>query len=118
MAILALLAVVAYLPALAQPLLEDDYPNLATARLLGAPGEWRQLASTVFRLRATSEWLFWVLYRVFGLWAPGYYAVSILLHVLNTWLVYVLGATALGRWGGTVRLAFWAAAFFAIAEGH
>jgi hypothetical protein len=118
LAILALLAVVAYLPALAQPLLEDDYPNLATARLLGAPGEWRQLASTVFRLRATSEWLFWVLYRVFGLWAPGYYAVSILLHVLNTWLVYVLGATALGRWGGTVRLAFWAAAFFAIAEGH
>jgi hypothetical protein len=116
--ILALLAVVAYVPVLTQPLLEDDYPNLATARLLGAPGEWRLLAGTVFRLRATSEWLFWVLYRAFGLWAPGYYGVSILLHLLDTWLVYALARTTLGRWGGTERLAFWAAVFFAIAEGH
>jgi hypothetical protein len=168
---LALLAVVAYLPALTQPLLEDDYPNLATARLLGAPGEWRQLATTVFRLRATSEWLFWALYRAFGLWAPGYYAVSILLHVLNTWLVYALAVSIRGTpseavkesncrpkaystgsasaleslWSRRLRLrffgcsrflhsssrsrlgldafepralAFWAAAFFAIAEGH
>ncbi len=132
MGLLALLAVAVYLPALKQPLLEDDYPNLATARLLGAPGEWRQLAATVFRLRATSEWLFWAAYRVFGLWAPGYYAVSILLHVLNTWLVYALG-TSIARGiasapasrgmagtsaGSTFGIAFWAAAFFAIAEGH
>jgi hypothetical protein len=130
--ILALLAVVAYLPALTQPLLEDDYPNLATARLLGAPGEWRQLAGTVFRLRATSEWLFWALYRAFGLWAPGYYGVSILLHVLNSWLVYELGwwiaegarSTPTSRGVAstsaysTFGIAFWAAGFFAIAEGH
>jgi len=137
LAVLGLLAVVAYLPALTQPLLEDDYPNLAKARLLGAPDQWRQLAGTVFRLRATSEWLFWVLYRAFGLWAPGYYAVSILLHVLDTWLAYVLGcsvvaltARAAGASAPTSRgvagtsacstfgMAFWAAAFFAIAEGH
>jgi hypothetical protein len=129
---LALLAAVAYLPALTQPLLEDDYPNLAMARLLGAPGEWRLLVTTVFRFRATSEWLFWALYRAFGLWAPGYYAVSILLHVLDTWLVYALGwsiaegvASAPARRSlagtstcSTFGIGFWAAAFFAIAEGH
>lgn len=119
LAILALLAVVAYLPALAQPLLEDDYPHLARARILGAPGEWRHLANTVFRLRATSEWLFWAAYHTFGLHAAGYYAVTILVHVLNTWLVYALGVSAWkGPEGGAARPAFWAAAFFAIAEGH
>jgi hypothetical protein len=130
--ILTFLAVVAYLPALTQPLLEDDYPNLARARLLGAPDAWRQLATTVFRLRATSEWLFWATYRAFGLWAPGYYAVTILLHVLNTWMVYAAGKSIDAEGASapmspgvagtsacsTFGTAFWAAAFFAIAEGH
>ena len=91
--ILALLAVVAYLPTLTQPLLEDDYPNLERARLLGAPDQWQHLMSTVFRFRATSEWLFWASYRVFGLWATGYYVVTIVLHVVNTWLVYAVGVS-------------------------
>jgi hypothetical protein len=114
LALLALLAVLAYLPTLRQPLLEDDYPNLAIAQTYGAPQEWRQLAGSVFRLRATSEWLFYFAYNAFGMHAAPYYAIAILLHVLNTWLVYALGAwRAVGY-----RVSAWAALFFAVYEGH
>jgi hypothetical protein len=46
--------------------------------------------------------------------APAFYATLILLHVLNSWLVYALGAwAALGY-----RLTAFAAGFFAVYEGH
>ncbi|MDR3701064.1 MAG: glycosyltransferase family 39 protein [Candidatus Sulfopaludibacter sp.] len=112
--IFALLAVLAYLPTLRQPLLEDDYPNLAIAQTYGAPAAWRQLADSVYRLRATSEWLMKFAYDRFGMNPAPYYAVSILLHVLNTWLVYALGA-----WPPVgYRISAWAALFFAVYEGH
>jgi len=114
LALLALLAVLAYLPTLRQPLLEDDYPNLAIAQTYGAPQEWKQLAGSVFRLRATSEWLFYFAYNAFGMHAAPYYAITILLHVLNTWLVYALGA-----WPSVgYRVSAWGAVFFAVYEGH
>jgi hypothetical protein len=112
--LLALLAVVAYLPALKQPFLEDDYPNIELALTVGSPHALRELATGAFRLRATSEWLICAMYHLFGMNAAPYYGLNIGLHVLDTWLVY-----ALGCWrpvGFTVSM--WAAAFFAIAEGH
>src|ERR1700686_488896 len=46
--------------------------------------------------------------------APTYYAATSLLHAVNTWLVYGMGVwRALGY-----ELTAWAAAFFAIYEGH
>lgn len=114
LAVLALLAVIAYLPLGRQPLLEDDYPNLASAQIYGAPEAWRQLAGSVFRFRATSEWLMKFAYDAFGLNAAPYYAVSVVLHILNTWLVYALGA-----WRPVgYRISAWAALFFAVYEGH
>ena len=114
LAMFALAAVLAYLPTLRQPLLEDDYPNLAIAQTYGAPAAWRQLADSVYRLRATSEWLMKFAYDWFGMNPAPYYAVSILLHVLNTWLVYALGA-----WPPVgYRISAWAALFFAVYEGH
>ena len=114
LALLAMLAVLAYLPTLRQPLLEDDYPNLAQSQVYGAPGEWRQLAGSVFRLRATSEWLMDAAWDSFRLNPAPYYAVSIVLHILNTWLVYALGA-----WQPVgYRVSAWAALFFAVYEGH
>ena len=112
-ALLALLAALAYWPALRLPFLEDDYPHLARARFLGAPAEWHDLARSVFRYRATSEWLMWAGYTEFGLRSVWYHAVGILLHALNALLVYA--AVRACRMG---ELALWAAAFFAIAEGH
>lgn len=112
--ILALLAIVAYLPTLRQPLLEDDYPHLILAQHYGAPSEWRDLAAHPFRFRATAEWFLYAAYSVFGLHAAGYYCLTILLHVLATWLVYAMGIwPVLG-----FDLSAWAAGFFAIYEGH
>ena len=112
--LLAALAVIPYLPTLAQPLIEDDFPNLTIALQVGSPHKLAGLATSVYRLRATSEWLMCALYHLFGMHAVGYHAVSIALHVLNTLLVYALGA-----WPPLdYKLSIWAAGFFAIAEGH
>ena len=112
--ILALLAIVAYLPTLWQPLLEDDYPHLALANYYGALSHWQDLAHHPFRFRATSEWFLYLAYNAFGLQAAGYYTLTILLHILATWLVYAMGIwPVLG-----FDLAAWAAAFFAVYEGH
>ena len=114
LAALALLAILAYLPALRQPLLEDDYPNISLALSIGAPNGLGQLAESVFRLRATSYWLTNAIYHAFGMTAVAYYCFGILMHVLNTWLVY-----ALGFWRPLgYELAGWAAGFFALYEGH
>src|SRR5271157_84635 len=112
--ILALLCIVAYLPTLWQPFLEDDYPHIALAQHYGAPANWRDLAAHPFRFRATAEWFFYAAYNTFGLHASGYYAFAILLHILNTWLVYAAGIwPAMG-----FELSLWAAGFFAVYEGH
>lgn len=111
---LALAAILAYLPTLWQPLLEDDYPHLVLAQHLGAPSGWRDLAAHPFRFRATAEWFLYAGYRLFGMHASGYYALTIALHVVATWLVYAMGAWPLLGY----ELSAWAAGFFAIYEGH
>lgn len=113
--ILTALVLLAYLPALTQPLLEDDYPNIVQARVYGPVSGWTEMFhDPVFRLRTTSWVLLNGLYGMFGMHAPAYYAVTILLHILNTWLVYGMGVwRALGY-----ELTAWAAGFFAIYEGH
>lgn len=108
--VLALLAVIAYLPTLRQPLLEDDYPNIAEAHALGI----HILSDPIFGIRSTSFLLMDAIYRLFGMTAAAYYIPLIVLHVLNTWLVY-----ALGYWRPIgYRVSAWAAAFFAVYEGH
>ena len=47
------------------PLLEDDYPNLWQAQQLGSPAEALALLhNPVFRLRATSFWIMYLLWQV------------------------------------------------------
>ena len=112
---LAILALVAYVPALAQPFLEDDYPNLVLALHFGPTSSWPTLISDpVFRLRATSYLMMYGLHRLFGMHSTGYYAAMILLHIANTWLVYSLGVWRMLGY----RLTAWAAGFFAVYEGH
>jgi hypothetical protein len=112
---LALLAIVSYLPTLSQPFIEDDYPNIELARVYGPINGWPQMAHDgVQRVRATTFILSHWIERVFGLKPAAFYAVGILLHICNCWLLY-----ALGRWPIIgPRVSVWSAAFFAVYEGH
>jgi hypothetical protein len=112
---LAAVALVAYAPSLTIPLIADDYPNLSQALTYGGPaGLGTLLHDGQFRLRATSYWAMYGLWQVAGLTPPVYHAASLTLHIANTWLVFFLAAA----WPRMRPAAFWAAAFFAVHEGH
>ncbi len=109
------MALVAYAPSLTIPLIADDYPNLSQALAYGAPaGFGTLLHDAQFRLRATSYWAMYGLWGVAGLTPPVYHAASLALHIANTWLVFFVAAA----WPRMRPAAFWAAAFFAVHEGH
>jgi hypothetical protein len=109
--LLGLGAVLAYAPSLTIPLMEDDYPNLS--QTLGG-GLATTLADPIFRVRATSYGLMWLLWRWAGVAPLAYHVASLLLHIANTWLLYGMCMA----WPRMRAAAFWAAGFFAIAEGH
>ena len=113
--LLAILAIVTYLPALRQPFIEDDYSNIILSQHYGPLSGWHEMfGAPIFRLRATTWLLFYLMNRAFGIHPAGYYAVMIGFHVLNTWLVYALGAwEPIGY-----RVSAFAAVFFAVYEGH
>jgi len=113
--ILAVLAVGAYLPALTQPFISDDYPNIGLALVYGPISGWGAMANDpVQRPRATTFILSYAIHRLFGPRPSAFYFANILLHVLNCWLLF-----AAGRWRAVgYRGSFWAAAFFAVYEGH
>jgi hypothetical protein len=113
--LLAALAVLAYGPSLSIPLMEDDYPNLWESHIYGPAAALPVLLHTpVFRLRATSYWTMWPLWQLFHTTAWPYRLFSLLLHVINVWLAYAVACL----WPRMRPAAFWAAAFFAVAEGH
>jgi len=110
--LISALCVAAYAPSLRLPLMEDDYPNIAQALKFGSPAA--PLADPIFRSRATSYWAMQGIYRMFRMSPAAYHAASLLLHIANSWLVYL----ALLAWPQTRRAAIWAAGFFAVHEGH
>jgi hypothetical protein len=113
--LLAALGVLAYLPSLTLPLVSDDYTQIWLGRQYGPPSGWSELArDPLYRCRATSIWMTYWTERLFGASAPVLNASSLVLHVLNTWLVFALGAWRAVGW----RVAALAAAFFAVHEGH
>jgi hypothetical protein len=113
--LLAVLCLLAYARALDIPLIEDDYPTLFQAQQYGGTSSLGTLLSSpVLRNRATSYWSMFSLWQVFEVWAPGYHIFSLVLHVLNTWLLYGIALA----WPRMRAAAPWAAAFFAVQEGH
>ena len=109
------MALLAYAPSLTIPLIADDYPNLSQSLTYGAPGGVGTLLHDAqFRLRATSYWAMYGLWQAAGLTPWVYHTASLLLHIANTWLVFFVAAA----WPRMRPAAFWAAAFFAVHEGH
>jgi hypothetical protein len=115
LAVLAALGVVAYLRSAQLPFISDDYIQVDLGWKYGALSGWRDLIlDPLYRCRSTSLVLTYWTWRFFDLNPLAYNWSSIVLHVLNTWLVFGLGAWRLIGW----RPAAVAAGFFAIYEGH
>ena len=112
--VLAVLAIAAYLPAPTQPFIEDDYWNISLSWKLGKLSAWQETVASEFRPRITSIWYMAAAWHAFGLRPAPYYWMNIALHVMCVWLVYALGCWR--RLG--YQVSAWAAAFFAVYEGH
>ena len=113
-AVLLLLSICAYLPALRLPFIADDYGQISLARDYTASGWEPLLHKPTLRTRATYMLLSAGLDRVFGFKPMPFYAASILLHALCVLLLYALSIwRPIGR-----SAAFLAACFFAVHEGH
>ncbi len=112
--LLLALAVCSYLPSLRLPFISDDYEQIPMARQFSAAG-WAPLwHDTALRTRATYMFLSASLDARFGFTPVPFYAASILLHVMCVLLVYGMCA-----WREIPpAVAFWAACFFAVFEGH
>lgn len=113
--VLAAAALVAYGPGFRIPLIADDYPNIAQSLSYGTPeGMVGLLADAQFRLRATSYWSMYGLWKAAGPAAWAYHAASVALHIAATWLLWMVASA----WPRMRPAAFWAALFFAVYEGH
>ena len=112
---LAAVAILAYAPSLKIGLIADDYPNISQARTWGSPSGFPTLlADSQFRLRSTSYWTMYALWATVGLKPPVYRAASLMLHIMNCWLLFAVCLA----WPVMRPAAFYAAAFFAVHEGH
>ncbi len=109
------LAVVPYLPVFVQPFVSDDYIQLDLGRKYGPVSAWGDLAADVlYRCRATSIVMTHWTEKAFGIAPLPYYATSVLLHVANTFLVFLAG-WKLGLGGARSYLA---SGFFAVQAVH
>lgn len=114
-AVLALLCLLAYLPSLSLPLLEDDYANIWAAEHYGPiTGEPLMFHDGVARVRATVHWTLYLVWKFFRLTPWAFRASSLILHIACVWLLYAICLA----WPRMRAGAFWAAAFFAVHEGH
>lgn len=115
LSILAVLATVAYLPALTQPFISDDYVGIGHSLYYGAISGWKELANDpVERPRTMTFVLSYAVYSLFGMRPAAFYSANILLHIVSCWLLF-----AAGRWRAIgYKVSFWGAAFFAVYEGH
>jgi len=111
----AALACLPYLPALTLPFISDDYLQIDLAREYGPVSGWGALAADpLYRARATSLVLTYWTERAFGFSPTPFNLSSLLLHVLNAWMLYALSR----KLGLAVIPSALAAGFFAVQEGH
>jgi hypothetical protein len=112
---LAVLSTLPYLRSLALPMISDDYLQVDLARKYGPVSSWPALvADPLYRCRSTSLVLTYWTERLFGMSPLAFHLTSLFLHILNTWLIFAAGAWKKIGW----RVAFVAAAFFGIYQGH
>ncbi|HYZ86052.1 MAG TPA: hypothetical protein VE621_16700 [Bryobacteraceae bacterium] len=113
--LLSLLVVVVYAPFIGMAYISDDYVQIQRAREFAPVEGWAQLlADPLYRCRTTSLFLTYYTEKLLGLSPFVLNAQSLLLHIVNTWLVYALGAWRIIGY----RVSSAAAFFFAVYETH
>ena len=114
-ALLCVLALLAYYRALFYPFIADDYIQIRWARGFTPPEKWHDLAADpLTRCRTTSLFVTAATDRLFGLNPVAYNASSVILHAILATLVLVLGRSL----GFSPAVSLAAAAFYAVYEGH
>jgi hypothetical protein len=109
------LSVVAYWPSLHMPFIADDYVQIQLGRDYGAFSGWAALAQdALYRCRATSLVLTHWTETLFGLNPLAYNGSSLLIHIANCFLVFLLGSWRAVGW----RVSTVAACFFAVCQRH
>jgi hypothetical protein len=112
---LAALAALPYLRSLSLPMISDDHLQVLLARQYGPTSGWLALThDPLYRSRATSLLVTHWTELVAGVSPVAFHLTSLAIHIVNTWLVLLLGCWHVVGW----RVAAVAAAFFAIYEGH
>jgi tetratricopeptide (TPR) repeat protein len=87
------LTIIAYLPAFRAGFIWDDPDYVTQNATLRSLDGLRQIW---FVPRSLPQWYpmvhttFWLEYQTWGLWAPGYHAVNVLLHAANAVLLYAI----------------------------
>ncbi|MBL8226956.1 MAG: hypothetical protein JNL98_00700 [Bryobacterales bacterium] len=113
--LLSLLATLPYVRAVGLPLISDDYLVIGLSKDYGPVSGWLDLlADPLYRSRTTTMVLAWWIYEWSGMDPLPYNLFALLLHGLNTWLVFAFGRLRYVGW----RVAALMAAFFAVYEGH
>lgn len=110
-----LVATATYARALQLPLISDDYLQVVLARQYGPIDGWLALASdALYRCRATSLILTHWTETLFGIDPMVLSLSSLLLHILNSFLVFAAGSWRVIGW----RVSAVAACFFAACVHH
>ncbi len=100
-------AIVVYSFFIPLPPLVDDYGHTRLAERYGPLQGWGELfRDPLYRCRSTALWLTAALHSLAGFSPPAFHLASILLHVLNAWLVYALGACRWIGWPAAAAAAF------------
>jgi glycosyltransferase involved in cell wall biosynthesis len=114
-AVIAALSYLAYARALTLPFMSDDYVQIQLARDYGPSSGWPALMKDVlYRCRATSLILTYWTEQAFGADPFMFRLTSLVLHVLNSFLVFAMGAWRPIGW----RVSAVAAGYFAVSQRH
>lgn len=110
-----ILSLMTYGRALGLPFISDDYVQIQLGRDYGPFSNWPALFhDALYRCRATSLVLTYWTDRTFGLSPFVFNLSSLILHILNSLLVFALGSWRPIGW----KVAAIAACFFAVSQRH
>ncbi len=111
----SMLSLMTYGRSLSLPFIADDYVQIQLGRDYGPVSNWPALLhDALYRCRATSLVLTYWTDRAFGLNPFVFNLSSLLLHIVNSFLVFALGFWRPVGW----RVSAIAACFFAVSQRH